>query len=490
MIDLLGRASTTAEMDGSRASGHLAGTPAPISIEERRGWIRRFGGLIEGRTDEFVHLIVDEIGKPAHEALTSDVLTLLSACRWHERRLATLLAPQRLRGGPIWMPGQRHFQHRAPLGRVAIIATWNYPVQLLGVQLVQAIAGGNDVVVKPSERAPRTQRLLLETAREAGLSARRLSWVDPTREAGQALLLTERFDHIVFTGSTGVGRAVAELAAQTLTPTTLELAGRDSALVLADADLPRAAARIWQAVTMNAGQTCMAPRRVLVEAEAWGGFLAALAPLAAAARPVSLIDAQSAETCYALARHAVAAGGRSASAIMEPPRGRELRPLAIVDCPKDAELVEGRHFGPVVAIVRVRDMVEALQVHHRAGQHLAASVYTRSRRRAGELRDVLGVSFVTINDSVLPTVHPAASIGGRGESGWGVSRGHEGLLAMTRPVVVSTSGSRLRVSTEPPTAAAMRGLRTLSRWLYGTPTNRPPRADDERRTADDRRGGP
>lgn len=455
------------EVPWSKTSSAVTTGRPRWSAKDASAWLRAFRRLVEARTDAFVASIVSEIGKPAHEALTSDVLPLLAACRWHERCAAGILAPGRLRGRPLWLLGGAVGQHRAPLGRVAIIATWNFPVQLLGVQLVQAIVAGNDVVVKPSEHAPRTQELLLETAREAGLSDRRLSWVDPTREAGQALLLTERFDHIVFTGSTEVGREIAEIAAQTLTPTTLELSGHDSAIVLDDANVALAAARLWQAVTLNAGQTCMAPRRILVERGAYDAFVAALAPLAAAARPLRLVSTASAARCFELCVAAVGAGGRSASALLEAPLGRELRPLAIVDCPRDAALFDGDHFGPVVAVMPVRDVIDALQMHHRGGQHLATSVFTRRPHRARELHAILGSSIVTVNDAVLPSGHPALAIGGRGESGWGVTRGHEGLLAMTRPVAIATSGRWLRVPTESPNDAQVRGLRRLSRWLYG-----------------------
>ena len=184
-----------------------------------------------------------------------------------------------MRGGAWWSIGQRHQVERVPLGRIGIIATWNYPVQLLGVQLVQALAAGNRVVVKPSERTPRTQALLLDLARRAGLPEGTLDVLPATRDAGAAMLQHAEMDHLVFAGSTAVGRRIAEAAARRLLPSTLELSGRDTAFVLADADPALAARTIWSAVTMNAGQTCMAPRRVLVDSRVYERFLAALARL-------------------------------------------------------------------------------------------------------------------------------------------------------------------------------------------------------------------
>jgi len=438
-----------------------------ISLERRRAFIAAFRRAVAHHAEALCALIRDEVGKPTHEALLADIAPLLASCRWHERNMRRILRPHRVRGAGVFGLGQRHAVMRAPLGRVAIIATWNYPVQLLGIQIVQAIAGGNRVVVKPSERSPRTHLALLRLAASCGLPPGTITWTEPTREAGQALLISDRFDHIVFTGSTSVGREIAEIAASTLTPTTLELSGRDSAIVLADADPRLAAKAIWNAVTMNAGQTCMAPRRVLVESAIEPAFIDALAPLAAAARPLTLIDDAAATRCFDLARGAIAAGGRSLSAVVESPRGREMRPLAIVDCPPDVELVNGDHFGPILAIVRVRDEVEALRIHHRCGQHLATSIFSRSAGRIRRLTQSLEATTVTVNDAVLPTAHPATSIGGRGESGWGISRGREGLLAMTRPLFASTTSSWLRPPIDVPTPTMRGRMMRFLRWMYG-----------------------
>ncbi len=445
------------------------------TLPERLAWVGRFERLVAARRDHLCSLMQEELGKPAFEGLTSDVMPLLAACKWVRRRGPGLLGTRRV-GGRAWHQfGQCLSVAREPLGTVAIIATWNYPVQLLGIQLVQAIAAGNRVVVKPSENSPRTQAAVLGLANEAGLPTGVLRWVEATREAGPRLLRSERFDHVVFTGSTRVGREVAAWAAGSLTPTTLELSGRDSAIVLADAD-PRLAARsIWNGVVTNAGQTCMAPRRALVEEPVYGAFLATLAPLAGGARPVRLVSEAAAARVFGLARDAVRAGGRSLSGILEAPSGgggggrRMLRPLAIADCPERAELVEGDHFGPAIAVIPVRDLEHALEIHRRNSQRLVTSVFTGnpSRYRRGGLAGELGSTNVLFNDCLLPIGHPGASIGGIGESGWGVSRGADGLLAMTRSVYVSTTSPRIRTPLDPPTAALMRRLSAITAWWYG-----------------------
>ncbi len=164
-------------------------------------------------------------------------------------------------------------------------------------------------------------------------------------------------------------------------------------------------------------------------------------------------------------------GGRSLSGVLEAPKDGWIRPLVIVDCPPEAALVEGDHFGPALAVVAVSNLDEAIAIHHREefpgeAQHLSCAVYGRSGSVNTNLAVRLGASFVTINDSLIPQSHPATSIAGRGPSGWGASRGVEGLLAMTRPVAVSRSGLLMRPPSEPPTPSQAARLGRAIAWLY------------------------
>jgi len=442
-----------------------------FALKQRLRWVARFRRLIAAHERELCKLVTEEINKPEHEVLTGELYPLLAACRWHERHAANILKPRPLRHKALWQIGQRHRVLCLPLGHVGIIATWNYPLQLLGIQLVQAIVAGNRVMVKPSERSPRSQLQLLELARQAGLPDGILQWCSADRDAGPAMLREHLFDHILFTGSTAVGREIAAYAAERLIPTTLELSGCDSAFVLADADVQLAAKTIWAAVTMNAGQTCMAPRRVLVYADIYRAFLDALAPLVSAAKPVRVIDEHAAERVWTFVRDAIDAGGRMLSGVCEPPVGSSLRPYAVVDCPHDAALVRGEHFGPAVAVVSVPSVEAALAVHRRCDQHLATSIFTSNRQTALTLATQLTSGTITINDCILPVAHPGASLGGHAQSGWGRSQGCEGLHAMTRSVHCSMTSRWIRPSVQTPSTRIVQRLRQLLHWLYGPATS-------------------
>lgn len=430
--------SETGAQDGALggASASRGGFPPPWPLGERLAWVRRFRRAIVAGQDELIALAGEEVRKDAFETLVSDIVPLLSSCRWHERHARRVLRTRRLRGGSVWQIGQRHWVRREPLGLVGIIATWNYPVQLLGVQLVQAVVAGNRVVVKPSERCPRTQQRLLEMAREAGLPEGALRVLPATREAGAEMLEREALDHLVFTGSTDVGRTIAHTLGARLIPSTLELSGCDSAIVLDDADLELAARSIGAAVRLNAGQTCMAPRRVLVAESV-------------AERFVELLRAE------------VARGGSLTACDGSASEGR------VEVCRAGDALVAGDHFGPLVAVVACDSIDGMLGLHRDGGGRLATSVFTRDTRGAHALVGRLGSGTVTINDAVIPTAHPGAPLPAMGASGWGVSRGEPGLLAMTRPVHVSTTSRRLRVPTDPPTVRQAEQVKRFVRWWYG-----------------------
>ncbi|MEM7623846.1 MAG: aldehyde dehydrogenase family protein, partial [Planctomycetota bacterium] len=342
----------------------------------------------------------------------------------------------------------------------------------LGVQLAQAVLAGNRVTVKPSELACETQGFLLDlaanAARDVGLPEELLRRTEATRDAGRDLLAGGGIDHVVFTGSTGVGRAIAEALAPRLVTSTLELSGRDSAFVLRDADLKLAAKTIWWAVTTNAGQTCMAPRRALVHTSVYQAFLRELGLFAGGAVRRSLVSESAAADVVRLAEEAAACGARSLSGVLEPRRGRAVVPVAMVDCPPDASLVEGDHFGPAIAVVPCDSEAAMLAIHNRCDQHLATSVFSKRPAAAlDRLAPYLHVRTVTANNCIIPTAHPGVSIAGSGESGWGASQGRDGLLALTAGVNVSTTSPVFRPPLDAPHPSRVDGMARMFVRLLG-----------------------
>lgn len=427
-------------------------------------WIRRWRGSIVRDLPRLVALCAEEHDRPAFEILMSDLVPLLDACIWHEKHSRRVLGSKRIRYGGLWRLGQCHTLHRAPVGHVAIIATWNYPYQLLGIQLLQAIVAGNRVTVKPSERAPKCQAALLELARESGLSDSRLAWTEATREAGRDLLEFGQFDHVVFTGSTAVGRSIADMLAGTLTPSTLELSGSDSAIVLADADIELAAESIYFALTLNSGQSCMAPRRVIVEAEAYDRFAAAFRSKFERAPQVRFVRGAEAQHCRDLVERARSGGAEVTASQTNASDG--FAPTAVLACTAEAEIATSDHFGPAIAVIRSESRSETITLAESSMKGLATSIFTKAAKQADAIAQQLSAGFVTINDCILPTAHPGASITGHGLSGWGTSRGELGLLAMTRPKFVSKTRRKLRIPTQEPSPKVQRTIERYIHWRY------------------------
>jgi acyl-CoA reductase-like NAD-dependent aldehyde dehydrogenase len=454
------------------------------SLAARLTWLKAFMRRIVAHERALTDAITADVGKPPWQAVTGDVMTLLAACAWHRSHAKGLLKPQRVGRAWTFMPGTAVRLQREPLGTVAIIATWNYPVQLLGIQLIQALLAGNRVIVKPSERAPRSQRLLLQLARDAGADDAVLRWTEPTRDAGPALLDAHArkaitLDHIIFTGSTAVGHHIARWGAEHLVGTTLELSGNDSAIVLDDADLTLAARSITEAAAMNCGQTCLAPRRVLVQRGVYDAFVSALASHAAtiAARASSggaqrLIDDAARDRSASMARAAIASGARWATAAPSQSDHPSPDTLGVlIDVPRHAEIITcatQEHFAPLLGVLPVNDEADAIAVHRTCTQHLMTSVFTSRPERADAIvRDLArsGTGVVAINDCVLPGGHPALGITGHARSGWGTSRGPLGLLAMTRPVYVTrTTWPRLPLG--PIDAKRLEQMRSAIKWMF------------------------
>lgn len=459
------------------------------TVPERLAWVRRFRHLVAADADHLVELVRDETGKPRSEAIASDLLPVLGACRWLERRAGRVLAPHRASGGGMLAIGQSHRVHRAPLGRVAIIATWNYPLQLLGIQLAQALVAGNTVIVKPSERTPRTQGRLLDLGEHAGLPPGTLERRPAARDAGAQLVAQGSFDHLVFTGSTAVGRRIAAALADRLIPSTLELSGCDAALVFGDADVTLSAGSIWRALAMNAGRTCMAPRRVIVAQSVRESLIDALRARAARHPIESVCTEAERDGAERAAHRAAEAGGAwlTTDAPSEPP-------WVVIDPPGDTPLARGDHFGPAMAVFTAPDDVGVVAMHARFDQHLSVSLFTRDVAKARRLAAELGASNVTINDAVLPVAHPGTPLAGRGPSGWGVSQGRDGLLAMTRPVVVARTSRRVRIPADPPSERSAASLLGFAKRLYGrrgvTPPSAAPAHKDEKMSRHDAEPSP
>jgi acyl-CoA reductase-like NAD-dependent aldehyde dehydrogenase len=423
--------------------------------------IRALRHGLAARSAELARAAGAAAGRPEAEVLSAEVVPLAEACRFLEREAPAILATRRLgaEGRPAWLSGVESEVRREPVGLVLVIAPSNYPLFLPGGQAAQALAAGNAVFWKPGRGGLPAAHAFAGLAAEAGLPAGLLTVLPEAAAAGREALAAG-VDKVLLTGSAATGREVLAELAHRLVPATVELSGCDALFVLPGADLDRVARAVRFGLALNAGATCIAPRRVFVPLALAADLERRVAALAAALPPVRL-DPETASRVRALAAAAVAGGARILAGSLEPADG--FLPLVVAGAFPGMALLREDLFAPVVSLVRVVDAEEALSFDRRCPYALGAAIFGPEGRAfdfAGRVR----AGVVVINDAIVPTADPRLPFGGRGESGFGVTRGPEGLLELTAPKVVAVRRGRRLPHLEEPRprdAALFRAYLTL-----------------------------
>ncbi len=425
-------------------------------VRQRLGLLRALRRLIAENARELAAASAMERLRPMVESLTAEVLPLVEACRFLERNAERILRPRRLgrKQRPLWLAGVCSEILREPFGVVLIIGPGNYPLFLPGVQVLQALVAGNAVVLKPGVGGSASARALLNLIARAGFPAELVSLLAESPEAARAAILAGP-DKVLFTGSAATGQKILAQLAPQLIPATVELSGCDAVIVRADADLELATRALAFGLRLNDGATCISPKRVFVargvatelegrlshwlNADASRGWqvrtpsapVQGLGVLAAAERLRPLL-----EEALATGAHFIAGDIRRDGSV-------DL-PVVLAGVPPRARLLREDVFAPVLAIVTVADDHEALLQANNCPFALAASIFTRDETAGRALAGRINAGVVTVNDLILPTADARLPFGGQKHSGFGVTRGPEGLLELTRPKVVTVSRSRFR----------------------------------------------
>jgi acyl-CoA reductase-like NAD-dependent aldehyde dehydrogenase len=410
-------------------------------VRRRLRPVRALRHLLVSECDALCSAVARDLGKTAEETIGGELVPTADALLFLECNAKRLLRPRKVGGQPLALWRQRDVVYRRPRGVVGIIGTWNFPLYLNTVQIVQALTAGNAVLWKPSEVAPSAAAALGNLLHQAGFPADLAQKLPATREAGAELAEAD-VDHVVFTGSAAVGRKLAARLGERLVSSTLELTGCDAQFVLDDADVNLAARAAWFGATVNRGQTCIAVRRSFVARPVYADFCEAFRPLAEASKgqPLAL------PSNVAQARRLIATAVDDGARLLGEPGTDDnaLTPVVLIDARPEMAVCCEASFAPLLAVLPFDTFDEALAMDAICPYRLGASVFTRSPKKAEPIAARLGTGMVTVNDTVLPTTHPATPFGGRGASGWGVTQGAEGLLEMTVPQVVSSRGGTWR----------------------------------------------
>jgi acyl-CoA reductase-like NAD-dependent aldehyde dehydrogenase len=424
---------------------------AETPIRRRLGVITRLRRLIARNATELSQSVGERPGRAEGETLALEVLPLADACHFLEREAEALLTPKRLgsKGRPLWLSGAAAEIRREPLGLILIVAPSNYPLFLPGVQIVQALVAGNAVLIKPAPGCVEPMRVMGELLEEAGLPAGLCGLLDETVEAGREAIAAG-VDKLVLTGSAETGSRVLADLAPYLTPAVMELSGNDAVFVLPGADLDLTAKALAYGLRLNGGATCIAPRRVFADRGSALDLERRLAPLARAIPPVAVPERVRLQAAHLL-HEAEFAGCRLIGPRFRPDEPR-MAPVIVADAVPELGLLREDIFAPILSMVPVTGEADALNAAAQCPYALGASIFgpeSLARPLAARIR----AGSVIINDLIVPTADPRLPFGGQGLSGFGVTRGAEGLLEMTAVKTVTVRSGRFRPHYDPVTPA-------------------------------------
>ena len=419
-----------------RAAANADRIPSRDVRRRRLDTLRR---MVIGNREAIARAIdADFGGRPVKETELLEIVPLLGAIRHSSGHLGRWMRDERrapslaFRGGRAWV---RH----EPLGVVGVVSPWNFPLLLCLGPLVDALAAGNRAMVKPSELTPRFSALLERLVADV-FGADEVTVVTGDVEVARAFTALP-FDHLVFTGSTTVGRHVMRAAAENLTPVTLELGGKSPAIVAPDYPEEKAAASIAHGKFLNAGQICIAPDYVLAPEGREEAFARAILCAAEASYPSAPRNAEYANIITERHRTRLEdaiAEARAAGATVMRPDGSggaenegKMPPTVVLGAPEDSVLMREEIFGPVLPIVSYRDLDEALRIVNGRDRPLALYAFTNDRSVQRRILDGAISGGVTLNGTIAHIAQENLPFGGVGASGMGAYHGRDGFRRFT-----------------------------------------------------------
>jgi coniferyl-aldehyde dehydrogenase len=416
----------------------------------RRDRVARLAAIVTRHEAPLVAAIDRDFGhRSSHETRLAELYIVAAEARHAIRRLRRWMSSRRVATPWHLLPAAAYVM-RQPLGVVGVISPWNYPVQLALSPVIAALAAGNRVLLKPSELTPNTSALLAELV-SAHFREDEFAVVEGDAQVGQAFASLP-FDHLLFTGSTAVGRRVAIAAAANLTPVTLELGGKSPAVFDRDAELASAVPRLLVGKLLNAGQTCIAPDYALVPASRLDEFVATVTGSVAALYPEamanpdysSIVDARHYARLNAMIDDARSKGARIVTlgnvAAPDARYPRRLPPTLLVDVTDDMAVMREEIFGPLLPVETYATLDDAIARINRRPHPLALYWFGRNAgHRERVLRETLA-GGVTLTDTLWHFAHEGLPFGGVGASGSGVYHGEHGFATFSKakPVYVQS----------------------------------------------------
>lgn len=410
------------------------------TIEDRKTDLKKIEAMVKARGDDFARAIDADFGRRSSAETAVGESGFVIATAKHARQHLVRWASAKKKPVPMTLAPGTAYVRREPKGVVGIVAPWNYPMQLALAPLVAALAAGCRVMIKPSEFTPATSRLLKETLAEL-FAEDHVAVIEGGPDVAKAFCDLP-FDHLLYTGSTQVGRMVAQAAAKNLTPVTLELGGKSPTVIAPDFDLAQAAKSIAWGKFFNAGQTCIAPDYVMAprgSEKAFGDAVMAEANsmwpnVAENADYTAIVSERHHERLTAMVEEVRERGATVLQADFDKAKAGNTRifpPTVVIDPPRDSKLMTEEIFGPILPVIGHDGLSDAAKYINKGDRPLALYIYSKSKTTARRFlaRTISGGAGVNI-----PMLHISVEdmpFGGVGASGQGAYHGEYGFLTFT-----------------------------------------------------------
>ncbi|MEE9272146.1 MAG: coniferyl aldehyde dehydrogenase [Robiginitomaculum sp.] len=394
----------------------------------RKGIIARKAALITAVNEDFN-------GRSSHETILTDIIPTIGIIDYTIKRLRKWMRPQKKHVAMHFTPAKNRVELQ-PKGIVLIISPWNYPVSLSILPMATALAAGNRVILKPSEFTPHTSEVLAQLVSDA-LPSDRATVLTGGADVSIELCKLP-FDHILFTGSTNVGRAVMRSAAENLTPVTLELGGKSPTVVHTNYNMFNAAERIARGKFINAGQTCVAPDYAMIPRDKVKEFVSQYEKIIARFYPKltdnsdysSIINERHFKRLTSLLDDAQNKGAAVLAVgpdKLQSSGSRKLHPHVVLDVTDEMDLVKEEIFGPILPIIPYDSIEQACEYINQRPRPLAIYYFDKDKSRVASFLKKTISGGAAVNDTLMQFAQDDLPFGGIGPSGMGVCHGYEGF---------------------------------------------------------------
>lgn len=433
---------------------------ASLAVKERAKYLMLALKILIKRQEEFIDVILSETPKPRTQAILMDIFAACDSLNYYAKNSEKFLRPEKVsaHGMLAFMKDIRIVYQ--PLGVVGVITPWNVPFYLSINPTIQALMAGNAVLLKPSSATFRSGKLVGDLFEAAGLPKGVLTVLSGDGSTGAALI-EAGVDKICFTGSTETGRKIATACAERFIPLTLELGGKDPLIVCADADIDSTVKGALASCFLNAGQACVGTERVYVVESIAAEFERKAVDATAKLRQSTKGEFEVGALYWPhqmeiIEKHMADAVAKGAKVLIGGRRNPNLKglyyePTVLTNVTHDMLIMREETFGPIMPIMRVRDEEEAIRLANDTEFGLAATVWSRSKRRSYEIARRIHSGSVCVNDMAVTYGAPEAPFGGRKSSGIGQVNGKIGLrgYCYAQPILFDRFGGRLAIQGYP-----------------------------------------